>query len=260
MQIGTALLSCVIAGCPSTSPAEATTLDAASTPAPSWQPAPRDGCARSGAIEAIEGDPSCVVARADESLTREAMKQLTVELKPDLPAVVSGATVLLRLTITNHSASEADLVFTAQPASATARPDWTRLAGVPDVHPIAADGHRIVMAVRTVDAHDRSVDGLPTTPQVAAAARLLHVRLKPGGKLTHNFPWWALRIPAPMPIFHDDAGHRIVPKTSPLPLPPGEYGVAVDLPLLGVSPAESTAGARIVVEKIDKPDAGAHRP
>ncbi|CAN5892929.1 hypothetical protein BH11MYX4_BH11MYX4_51880 [soil metagenome] len=229
----------------------------AASPAPTWQPPPRDGCLRSGSIEAIEGDPSCVVARADESLTREAMKQLTVELKPDVPATVGGATVLVRLTITNRSASEAELVFTAQPASATARPDWTRLAGVPELRPIAADAYRISMPVRTVDPHERSVDGLSTTPRGAAAARLLRVRLKPGAKLTHTFPWWALRIPAPMPIFHDDAGHRIVPKTAPLPLPPGEYGIAVDLPLLGVSPAESIAATRILVEKIEKPDGAA---
>ncbi len=228
----------------------------AASPAPTWQPPPREGCLRSGSLEAVESDPTCVVAKADDSVTREAMKQLTVELTADQPTVVTGGTVLMRLAITNRGASESEIVFSAQPTSATARPDWTRLAGVPELRPGAADAYRIIMPVRTVDGRERTVDGLPTTPQVPAAARLLRVRLKPGGKLTHTFPWWALRIPAPMPIYYDDAGHRFVPKTAPLPLPPGEYGIAVDLPLLGVSPAESIAATRILVEKIEKPDSG----
>ncbi len=248
----------MLAGCPPSTTAEVTPAEAAS-PTPSWQPPPREGCLRSGSLEGVESDPACVVAKADESLTREAMKQLTVELKPDQSSIVAGGTVLMRLAITNKSASEAEIVLSAQPASATARPDWTRLAGVPELRPGAADAYRIIMPVRTVDGHERGVDGLPTTPQVPAAARLLRVRLKPGAKLTHTFPWWALRIPAPMPIFYDDAGHRFVPKTAPLPLPPGEYGVAVDLPLLGVSPAESIAATRILVEKIERPDGGRGR-
>jgi hypothetical protein len=203
-------------------------------------------------LEAIETDPACVVARADESVTRDAMKQLTIELKPDVPSIVAGATVLVRLAITNRGTTESELVFVAQPAFATARPDWTRLAGVPELRPTPAEGFHLVMPLRTLDAHERSVDGLPTTPQVAASARLLRVRLKPGAKLTHTFAWWALRIPAPMPIFYDDAGHRFVPKTAPLPLPPGDYGIAVDLPLHGVSPAESLAATRIQVDKIEK--------
>jgi hypothetical protein len=55
-----------------------------------------------------------------------------------------------------------------------------------------------------------------------------------------------------MPIFYDDAGHRFVPKTAPIPLPPGDYGIAIDLPLFGVSPAESVAATRMTVDTIEK--------
>ena len=263
LQIATSIASLSmgggVGGCPSATPTETSPSPSASQP-PAWVAPPREGCARSGAIEAIETDPACVVAHADESVTRDAMKQIAIELKPDVPVVVGGATVQVRLTISNRGTNEADLVFAAQPASATARPDWTRLAGVPELREAPPAGYRVVMPVRTLDAHERSVDGLPTTPQVAAPARLLRVRLRPGAKLTYSFAWWALRIPAPMPIFHDDAGHRMVPKTAPVPLAAGEYGIAVDLPLHGVSPAESIAAARIQVEKaerIQKPDGGA---
>lgn len=257
--LGLLVLVGPLGGCPSAAPTE-TSPSASATQPPLWVPPPREGCLRNGALEAIETDPACVVARADESVTREAMKQLVVELKPDVPAIVGGGTVLLRLTITNRGASEAELVFATQPASATARPDWTRLAGVPELQPTPADGYRLVMPLRTLDAHERSVDGLPTTPQVPASVRLLRVRLRPGARLSHTFAWWALRIPAPMPIFYDDAGHRFVPKTAPLPLTAGEYGIAVDLPLYGVTPAESIAATRIQVDKIEKlgrPDGGA---
>jgi hypothetical protein len=224
---------------------------------PAEPSAPREGCVHSGPIEAVESDPTCVVARADESVTRDAMKQLTVELVPDAAVAVGGTTVLLRLAITNRSRSDAELVLVAQPPGATARPDWTRLAGVPELRtsPSASplEGFHLAMPLRTLDAHERSIDGLPTTAPLAASSRLLRVRLRPGQKLTHTFAWWALRIPAPHPIFHDDAGHRIVPKTAPLPLPPGEYVVTVDLPLFGVSPAEAAASARLRVEKGEAP-------
>jgi hypothetical protein len=83
----------------------------------------------------------------------------------------------------------------------------------------------------------------------------LRVRLRSRGKLTQTVSWWALRIPVPAPISRDDAGHRYVPKTVPLPLPPAEYTIAMDLPLHGISPPESTITTRIKVEKLD-PDAG----
>ncbi|MDB4946277.1 MAG: hypothetical protein JWP97_5811 [Labilithrix sp.] len=234
---------------------------ASASAAPAWEAPTREGCARTGELDAIESDPSCVVTRADDSVTRESMKDVALTLAPDRPAIVAGATMLLRLTLVNRGKTDADLVLVAQPWSATSKPDWTRLAGVPELRPGASDGYRLLMPVRTMDGHDRGVDGLPTTPQTtSSAARLLRVRLKPGGKLTHAFPWWALRIPPPMPIYYDDAGHRFVPKTAPVPLPPGEYNVAVDLPLLGVSPAESAATARVVVEKVEKTDGAAALP
>ena len=260
--LGLCLCLCLPA-CPSAAPTEAAPVASATPAAPVWQAPPPEGCLRSGSLEAVESDPSCIVARADENVTRDTMKQVVIELKPDVAAITAGATVLVRLTLTNRGATEADLVFAALPASATTRPDWTRLAGVPELRPSAADAHHLIMPVRTLDAHERSVDGLPTTVQATpTTARLLRVRLKPGGKLTHTFPWWALRIPAPMPIFYDDAGHRFVPKTAPVPLPPGEYGIAIDLPLHGVTPAESIASCRMQVEKIEKPDGGAgvHAP
>ena len=257
-HIGTLVLAGVSLGCPSSSDrAPADAAPSAASQAPAWVPPPREGCVRSGELEGIEADPSCVVPHAEASVTRDAMRLLVLELNPDVPAIVGGGTVLLRLTIANRGTTEAELVFTAQPPGAVARPDWTRLAGVPELRQAVVEGFHLSMPVRTRDSHERSVDGLPTTPQLAAAARLLRVRLRPGAKLTHTFAWWALRIPAPLPIFYDDAGHRFVPKTAPLPLAAGEYVIAIDLPLYGVSPAESVVSTHLQVDKIEKPDGGA---
>jgi hypothetical protein len=202
-----------------------------------------------------------VVTRAEDT-TRDAMKHLSFELKPDAPTVTAGGTMIVRLTITNTAGSELPLVFDALPPSAAPRPDWSRLAGVPEPKPAASgtiepDGYRLSVPLRTLDAHEHSVDGLPVVAGAAGATpvpRLLRVRLRPGGKLTQTFTWWALRIPAPGPITRDDAGHRFVPKTAPLPLPAGEYVVNAELPLHGIAPPESIVSTRVRVEKVEKPN------
>jgi hypothetical protein len=233
---------------------------ASASVAPLYVPPPPEGCARTGSLEAVESDPACVVAQADDRTMRDAMKHLTFELKPDAPDVTAGGTLVMRLTITNGARAEVPLLLDAQPPNAGARPDWTRLAGVPEPKPAGSalpgpDGFRLMMPVRTLDAHERSVDGLPTTPSIGATSlRTLRVRLKPGGKLTQTFSWWALRIPAPGPITRDDAGHRFVPKTAPIPLAAGEYVVNVELPLHGISAPESIVSTRVKVEHVEKPD------
>jgi len=231
----------------------------ASAPAvPLYVPPPPDGCARTGALEALESDPTCVVARGnDEAVMREAMKHLTFELKADAPIVTAGGTTILRLTVANVSANEVPLMLQAQPPSSAPRPDWSRLAGVPQPAPVGSGAappevYRLVMPVRTLDATEHVVDGLPTTTSAAPPSlRSLRVRLKPGGKLTQTFTWWALRIPTPGPITRDDAGHRFVPKTAPVPLSPGQYTINVELPLGGISAPESTVSVRV---RVDKPD------
>lgn len=192
---------------------------------------------------------------------REALKHLALELSADLRSVVAGGTTVLRLSITNKARSEVVVLFDAIPAGAAPRADWSRLAGMPEVRP-PDDGHKLVIAATTLDARERSVDGLPPVPASGAAPVLLAVRLRPGAKLTHSLSWWAYRIPAAAPAFRDDAGHRIVPKTAPVPLPPGDYTVRLELPLHGVSPAEASVTTPIRVEAAPKPakphGAGAH--
>lgn len=232
---------------------------ASAPPVPLYVPPPPEGCARTGTLEALEGDATCIVQRGnDETTMRESMKHLAIELKPDALVVGAGGTTILRLTITNTSTSEVPVLFQAQPQGSGARPDWSRLAGVPQPLPSASgvtppEIYRLTMPVRTLDATEHVVDGLPSTPAGATPlVRSLRVRLRPGGKLTQNFTWWALRIPTPGPITRDDAGHRFVPKTAPVPLSPGQYTINVELPLGGLVPPESIVSARV---RVDKPDA-----
>ena len=214
---------------------------------------------RTGSLEALEGDATCVAAHADDTTMRDAMKHLVFDLAADSPVVTAGGQVILRLSITNTASAEVALLLDAQPPSTGTRPDWSRLAGVPEPKPAASgmpapEGYRLVMPVRTLDAHEHGVDGLPVTNAPSGSTpvpRALRVRLKPGGKLTQNFTWWALRIPTPGPITRDDAGHRFVPKTAPVPLPSAEYVIDVELPLHGISPPESIVSTRVRVEKAD---------
>jgi len=272
-EVHALILGCVTLACgaceSSKPPSPTPTAAPSASVVPLYEPPPPEGCLRSGSLEAVEGDPACVVARADEVSMRDAMKHLTFDLKPDATTVTAGGMVLLRLTITNGARSEVALLLDAQPAGASPRPDWSRLAGVPEPKPamsgapspsgaaaqLGQDAYRLNMPVRTLDAHDHSVDGLPTTPSTrdATSIRSLRVRLRPGGKLTHTFTWWGLRIPVPGPITRDDAGHRFVPKTTPVPLAPGEYTINVDLPLHGITPSESIVTTRL---KVEKPDLG----
>jgi hypothetical protein len=230
---------------------------------PLYVPPPPEGCARTGSLEALEADGTCIVAHADDTTMRDAMKHLVFDFMADSQIVTAGGQVVLRLSVTNSASAEVALLLDTLPPSTGARPDWSRLAGVPEPKPAASgmpapEGYRLVMPIRTLDAHEHGVDGLPFVLGSTSAPggstpvpRTLRVRLRPGGKLTQNFTWWALRIPTPGPITRDDAGHRFVPKTAPVPLPSGEYVVDVELPLHGISPPESIVSTRVRVEKAD---------
>ena len=244
---------------PSPVPAAPATTSAAPLFVP-YVPPPPEGCARTGSLDGVETDPTCVAAHPDDTSMRDAMKHLVFDLGADAPVVNAGGQVVLRLSITNTASAEVALLFDAQPPSTGPRPDWSRLAGVPEPKPVASgmpapEAYRLILPVRTLDAHEHGVDGLPVTPGVNGSTptvRPLRVRLRGGGKLTQIFTWWALRIPAPGPITRDDAGHRFVPKTAPVPLSPGEYVINVELPLHGISPPESIASTRVRVEKVEK--------
>lgn len=151
--------------------------------------------------------------------------------------------------MTNTSKEEVALVFDVPKLSTGIKPDWTRLGGVPEPKGVMSDAYRLSFHVRTLDAREHNVDGLPQTLVPEPMPVLVRIRLKPGDKLTHPVSWWAMRIPAPMPIYRDDAGRRIVPKTAPTLLPAGDYFVSVDVPLHGLCPAECAVRAPIRVER-----------
>lgn len=219
---------------------------------PIAEPRKPDGCAKSGSLEMLASDPACFVDEAGDEVNREAVKRVAITLSPDLPSVPAGTNVIFRLVITNTSKSEAVLVFDVPSTTTGVKPDWTRLGGVPAPKGPAAEGHRLSFHVRTLDTRDHNVDGLPSTVVPEPTPKLMRVRLAPGAKLTHAVSWWALRIPPPMPIYKDDAGRRIVPKTAPTLLPSGDYTVSVEVPLHGLCPAECAVRAPIHVERATK--------
>jgi hypothetical protein len=253
------LLVCLLLGAcddPKTTGAVDASPEAALPPAP--PPRAGEGCARAGSLDGVETDPSCVLPKVSDDVMKDFGRRLTLRLDAEPETVIAGSTAVLRLTITNVASTETLVVFDAYPRGQSPRPDWSRLAGVPDVKGEQPDLPRLQLVVSTADTHDHPVDAVPLVANnplgTTAAPRILGVRLRPGAKLGSTTTWHALRIPAPAPIFKDDAGHRFVPKTTAVPLYAGDYVISVDVPLHGLAPAERTVTARVHVEKPVKPD------
>jgi hypothetical protein len=201
----------------------------------------RPGCSRNGPLDGIDTDAACIVKQVPEDAMRASMKRLSITVTPEPTEVISGSSGVLAITIKNTSNIETTVYFEARQRLAGPRTDWTRVAGVPDVHPNAGENAKLLFPLTTTDNYDRDVDALPTvansTPP-ASPPTILAVHLRPGAKVHHSVMWWALRIPAPAPIVTDDAGHRYIPKTIASPLFPADYNVAIDLPLYGLTREE----------------------
>lgn len=226
-------------------------------PAPSASARVGEGCARAGTLDAVETDATCILAKANDDVMKDFGRRLSLTAEIEPKTVIAGSTAVLRVTIANVASTETLVVLDAYPRGQGPHPDWSRLAGVPDVKGEQPDIPRLQLVVATLDPHDRAVDAVPVVGSTTAAPstpRLLGVRLRPGAKLHQTLTWHALRIPAPAPIFKDDAGHRFVPKTTAVSLSPGDYVVAVDVPLHGLAPAERTVTAHVHIDKAEKPD------
>jgi hypothetical protein len=261
-------------------------VDAAgSSSAPTPPPAPvREGCARVGSLELMESDPSCVLktVRVTEDLMRASMKKVTITptLTPDsgipsatplpMEQVVSGSSGLINITFKNTSSTEVLIAFEAKPRLPGPKTDWSRVIGIPEPKPATESTKpKLFFPMVTTDQWDHDVDSLPTVSESAAAAAaaagatpilppptIFGVYLRPGGKLTQNVTWWALRIPAPAPVVQDDAGHRYYPKTAAFPLLPAEYNIVLDIPLATLTKEERKIALKVKVVKAPKLDAG----
>jgi hypothetical protein len=244
----------LVSGCEET-PRTAPGVDASAAPPP--PPPPREGCARTGNIDSLENDPTCVIRHVGEDAMRAAMKSLTITTVAEPAEVAAGGTALLHVTIKNTGAAETTVFFETRTRMPGPRTDWTRVVGIPEAR--GTETPKLLFPMTTTDSGDRDVDALPTiagSASVPPPSSTLAVHLRPGGKLTHTMSWWALRIPAPAPVVQDDAGHRYVPKTSALPLTPGDYNVIVELPFVGLTREERKTWARMHVIRAPKLDAG----
>jgi hypothetical protein len=230
--------------------------DASVRPPPKPPAAPEEGCARTGNVDALAADPACVVPRPSEEAMRAALKKLAITTALESAEVFAGGSTTVTVTIQNTSSEPVLVVLEARSRPAGPRPDWSRVAGVPSARLDLATSPKLFFAITTTDSHDREVDALPTIGTPTAAPTPIGTLLKPGGKLTHSASWWALGIPAPAPMFQDDAGHRYYPKTTAIPLYPGEYNVVVDVPIYGLSREERKFATRVRVRKAPPLDGG----
>jgi hypothetical protein len=255
--VASGLLSGLVLGIacdePSPPPAPSVRKVPSASESRTYEPPPPEGCVRAGPLEGLANDPNCVLARADEQMTREALKHLALRVDPEPDTTVRGGTLLLRVSIANVTSTEVLVPLEAHPPGEGPRPDWSRLSGVVEPRVNAAGDH-FVFPVTTLDARERPVDGFQPPPWAKAAPRIVGARLRGGSRLTHVISWWALRIPAPLPPFRTDAGYRVVPKTMPIPLPKGDYVVRVELPLYGLSAAERSVTARVHVDPVKAPE------
>jgi hypothetical protein len=215
-------------------------------PAP---PAEREGCERTGQIELAEKDPECILDHPPRDPVRDLSRALRMTLVAEPSEIHPAGTVLLRLAVTNVARSEVLVPFEIASVGGIARPDWSRFVGGPEIRGDPAAAMRLAFPVVTLDAHERPIDGLPMLAPRASPApsRIIAVRLAPGAAMTHAVSWWAMRIPTPAPKYHNDAGHLIVPKTYPVPLAPGDYIARLEVPVLGLAPAERSASANVRV-------------
>lgn len=222
--------------------------DASAEPPPP-PPPPKDGCLRGATLDNVETDPACLAKQPpSDDTVRAAMKQIELTVTPDSTEVYPGSTVLISVVFRNTSQSEATLWLDARARSTGSRTDWSRIVGMPEPHPGAQEIPRLFFQMTTTDQWERDIDGVPQTGQGSAPAPVpLRVRIKPGNKLTHVISWVAVRIPAPAPMFQDDAGHRFYPKTNAFPLGAGDYNVAIDIPIFALSKEERKQTLRLKV-------------
>jgi hypothetical protein len=222
----------------------ARTKDESNEPADSLGP----GCRRAGAITGVEADEACVVPTADPAETMTALRVLTATLTPDARETLGGGQINLRLALANTGKRPVAVVLEGEPPGGGPHYDWSLLTGLSPPRVVQSEGFKVRFGMKTLDGREISVDQLrlvgPATPP---PVRLYRIVLAPQAVLTHSFVWLALGIPAPYPPFEDDAGHRIVPKTSPKPLPPGKYTVTIDVPFYGVAAPQRVARATVSV-------------
>lgn len=218
----------------------------------------RDGCERSvSGFEGLEADPACLITAVREDVVRAAWKQLSVQCTLSPETVTPSATALFVLTVTNTSKSDALVVLDAKVRPSAGRTDWSRIVGIPEPRAASESAPRLFVPLTTTDARGHEVDAVPTLPVPAGSPEaIVGVRLRPGGKLVHKASWWAFRIPAPQPIFRDDAGHRYVPKTAAVGLSTGEYHVVADVPAHLLTREERACVARVRVVKVSDLDGG----
>ena len=262
-RLGALLMLAALIACEDP-PKVAASLDAGAkkpeAAAPTVEAPKREGCSRVGSLEYAETDPSCILRtlHVSEEMMRATMKQVTITPTLEPEDVIAGSSGVFHITIKNTSSSEALVAFEAKTRLPGPRTDWSRVVGVPEPKTVS-DTPKLFFPISTTDSYNREVDALPTVSEgatpVAPTPTVLGVYLRPGGKLTHTALWWALRIPAPAPMYQDDAGHRFYPKTAATPLLPAEYNIIVDLPLYALSREERKLSHRVKVIRT-RPEAG----
>ncbi len=240
---------CALAGVSACEPsakeraADSGSRDASLTSGPKTDEQRPSGCKRSGAIDTLESDATCVVESPDPDDVDTALKGVTVALEADTDHTVPGGVVTLRAIVSHKSRGPHPVYFEVEEGPKSHMDALGRMEpGGPDSGIV----RWLKFDLKTLNMYERPVDFLKATKSIATERRIFRVMVPPRTKLVRTLQWFAMWFP-PEPKPDPDASVHIEYKPVPLKLPEGKYTVRVNVPLFRAELAQRVAEVQLRV-------------
>lgn len=201
------------------------------------------GCKRSGAIDTLENDATCLVDAVDPEEVDASLKSVTVALEGDTDHTVPNGVVTLRVVVSHTAKEPQPIYFEVEEGP---KPHMDALGRMEPGGPDSGIVRWLKFEIKTLNAYERPVDFLKTPKSTATERRIYRVIVPPRAKLVRTLQWFAMWFP-PEPKPDPDASVHIEYKPVPLKLPEGKYTVRVNVPLFRAEPAQRVAETQLRV-------------